>query len=197
MAPRSTSRYGAVTQALHWTTAILVVVAFAYGLGGSEQHVYSGARDFKRQVHESLGMCVFALTLVRVLWKMVDRPPELLDTPRWMQIAAKGLQGFLYLLLFMVPLTAIAGAWLEGHSLTFIGNITFAPMLMPSHEVGAAVAELHTWLGDAILWLAGAHAFAALYHHVVLKDGVLLTMLPAWLASSSVRAGGGRRSAEH
>jgi cytochrome b561 len=39
--------------------------------------------------------------------------------------------------------------------------------------------DVHGFLGDAILWLAGLHAVAAIYHHVFLKDGVLLTMLPA------------------
>jgi cytochrome b561 len=47
--------------------------------------------------------------------------------------------------------------------------------------VGATIARIHTWLGDAILWLAGLHALAGLYHHVVLKDGVLASMLPRWL----------------
>jgi cytochrome b561 len=28
------------------------------------------------------------------------------------------------------------------------------------------------------MWLAGLHALAALYHHFVRKDGVLLSMLP-------------------
>ena len=32
-------RYGTVTQALHWATAVLVVLAFIYGPGGSEQRV--------------------------------------------------------------------------------------------------------------------------------------------------------------
>ena len=44
------------------------------------------------------------------------------------------------------------------------------------------VARIHTWLGDAILWVAGLHALAALFHHFVLKDRVLESMLPAWLA---------------
>jgi bifunctional ADP-heptose synthase (sugar kinase/adenylyltransferase) len=36
----------------------------------------------------------------------------------------------------------------------------------------------HGFLGDAIVWLAGLHAVAAIYHHVILKDGVLASMLP-------------------
>jgi len=39
--------------------------------------------------------------------------------------------------------------------------------------------DVHQFLGDAILWPAGLHAAAAIYHPVFLKDGVLLSMLPA------------------
>jgi cytochrome b561 len=48
-------RYGAVAQALHWLTAILVVIAFIYGPGGSEQRIYSPARDFDRQLQRRSG----------------------------------------------------------------------------------------------------------------------------------------------
>ena len=98
-----------------------------------------------------------------------------------MTITAKVVQGVLYLLLFAVPVTAIVGAWLEGHPLTLLARVTISPMLGLSHDIGATVAEVHTWLGDIILWLAGFHALAALYHHIVLKDEVLVTMLPSWL----------------
>jgi cytochrome b561 len=58
--------------------------------------------------------------------------------------------------------------------------VEIPPFLGLSHDTGARIATLHTWLGDAILWLAGIHALAALYHHVVLKDDVLAAMLPRW-----------------
>jgi cytochrome b561 len=175
------TRYGHAAQALHWATAILVVIAFVYGPGGSEQKVYSSARDFDRQLHETLGLCVFSLAVIRVLWRMVDAQPDPPQVPRWMGVTAKAVQVALYLLLFALPLTAISGAWLEGHPLTFLGGWEIASPLALSHDAGASIAKIHTWLGDAILWLAGFHALAALYHHLVLKDGVLLSMLPRWL----------------
>jgi cytochrome b561 len=171
-------RYGSVAQAFHWVTAILVLVTFIYGPGGSEQRVYSPARDFDRQLHETLGMCVFALVVLRILWRMVDSRPVSPQVPRWMAVAAKAVQGILYLLLFALPITAVAGAWLEGHPLTLLAGLEIPPLLGRSHDAGAQIATLHTWLGDAILWLAGFHALAALYHHIILKDGVLASMLP-------------------
>ncbi|MEO8442451.1 MAG: cytochrome b/b6 domain-containing protein, partial [Betaproteobacteria bacterium] len=109
MENRSVERYGAVAQFLHWATAILVLAAYTYGPGGSEERVYSTARDFKRELHETLGMCVFALVAIRVLWRTFDQRPAPPDVPRWMGLAAKFVQGALYVLLFAIPLTAIAG----------------------------------------------------------------------------------------
>jgi len=183
----SPPRYGAVAQALHWITAILVVVAFVYGPGGSEQRVYSPARDFDRQLHETLGISIFALVVMRVLWRATDRRPAPPKVSRWMGIAAKATQWGLYGLLFALPLTAITGAWLEGHPLTLLAHVEVPPLLRLSHDVGAQIATLHTWLGDAIVWLAGFHGLAALYHHVVLKDGVLTSMLPRWFPLRQTR----------
>jgi cytochrome b561 len=171
-------RYGKLTQALHWATALLVLIAFIYGPGGSETRIFSAAHDFDRQLHETLGMCVLALAAVRLLWRLVDVRPPPVQGSRWLRLASTGVQGMLYLLLFAVPLTAIAGSWLEGHPLTLLGGLEIASLIGKSHDLGADILEIHTWLGDTILWLAGFHALASLFHHVVLKDAVLETMLP-------------------
>ena len=181
MKNRSDTHYGIVAQAFHWGTALFVLAAFIYGPGGSEQRIYSAARDFERQLHETLGLCVFALVVLSVLWRTVDTRPDPLPLARWMEIASKAVQGALYLLLFAVPLTAVAGAWLEGHPLTLLAGLQIPPLVGISHATGATIASIHTWLGDAILWLAGFHALAAIYHHFVLKDSVLVAMLPNWV----------------
>ena len=98
--------------------------------------------------------------------------------------AATAVQSGLYLLLFAVPLTAIGSAWLEGHPLAYVGGFEIAAPVAASHATGTRLAQIHGWLGDAILWLAGLHALAALYHQFVLRDGVLRSMLPRWLMRS-------------
>jgi len=178
---RSGARYSAVAQALHWATAILVLVAFIYGPGGSEQRVYSHARDFDRQLHETLGLSVLALVAMRLTWRMVDTRPDPPQVARWMSVAAKVIRVALYLLLFGVPLTAIAGAWLEGHPVTLIAGVEIRPGVALSHDKGATLASIHTWLGDTLMWIVGLHALAGLFHHFFLKDDVLLSMLPRWM----------------
>ncbi len=143
--------HGRVAQYLHGASAILVPIAFILGPGGTERRVYSAAVDADRQFHETLGLCVLALLVMRVLWRLVHARP------------VKVVHGLLYALLFAVPMTAIAGAWLEGHPLTLIGGVQIAPLWLPSHDLGTKVAVIHKWLGDALMWLAGAHALAGLY----------------------------------
>ena len=173
-------RYGAFAQSIHWLTAVLVLVAFIYGLGGPEQQVFSAERALDRQIHETLGLCVFVLTVLRVVWRMFDKRPAPEPSPRWMRVAAAAVQGLLYLLLFAVPMTAIVGSWLAGHALNLLGGVDIAPMLGMSHALGKQILEVHSWLGDVILWLAGFHALAALVHQFVMDDQVFASMLPRW-----------------
>ncbi len=177
---KPTRRYAAPFQLLHWLTAIVVLVAFIYGPGGSESRVYAAARDAQRQLHETLGMTVLALSLLRVVLRYVWARPAPAPAPAWMLMAARVVQATLYGLLFVLPLSAITGAWLEGHAITLLGGLVLPPPFGPQHELGEAIAEAHGWLGDLILWVAGLHAGAGLFHHLVLKDGVLASMLPAW-----------------
>jgi cytochrome b561 len=178
----STSRwhYGAVAQVFHWITAVLVLVAFIYGPGGNETRVYSPARDFDRQLHETLGLTILTLVVLRLVWRALDTRPAPEPMPRWMGTTSRLIHTLLYVLLFVVPLTAISGAWLENHPLTLLAGIKIGPFLPHVHDLGKQVAELHTWLGDTILWVAGLHAVAALFHHFVLKDRTLLSMAP-WI----------------
>lgn len=174
---KTATKYSIIEQLLHWATAVLVLLAFLYGPGGSENRVYAAAGDASRRLHETFGLCVLTLTVVRLCWRAFDVRPDPPVVSRWMGLAAKLVQLALYVLLFGVPLTAITGAWLEGHPITWLlGDIR--PLLGESHSTGAQIAELHGWLGDAILWIAGLHALAAIYHHFWLRDGVLLSMLP-------------------
>ena len=177
MQARIVTQYSAPVRVLHWLTAIVVLMAFVYGPDGSEERVYAAARDFERQLHEMLGLCVLALVAIRLLWRAFDRRPEP-PGPRWLRLVASAAHAALYALLFAVPLSPIGGAWLEEHPLTLLWRLAVPAPVAESHALGATIAEVHTWLGDAIIWLAGAHAAAGLFHHYFLKDGVLRGLLP-------------------
>jgi cytochrome b561 len=172
------NRYGAVAQYFHWLTVVLVIAAYTLSPGGSEVQVYSASHDFSRQIHETLGLTVGVLTLLRLAWRALDATPDDAPMPAVMRYAAKIVHVALYLLLMAVPLTAIVGAWFEGHPVTLLVVGEIAPSLPLAHDVGKTIATIHTYLGEAIVWLAGLHAAAGLFHHFYLRDRVLRSMLP-------------------
>jgi len=83
--------------------------------------------------------------------------------------------------LLALPITALLALGSEAHPLTLLGGVRIDQMPLIANSALAKLADwgdVHQFLGDAIMWLAGLHAAAAIYHHVILKDGVLSTMLP-------------------
>ena len=165
-------RYGLVAQALHWTTAVLVLwawlIAGTWGRGGQASSVFT--------LHQTLGFAV--LVLVRLVWRFFDRRPEDPPVPAVMALAGKVSHWLLYGLLVAIPTTAMAGSWLEGHSITVYGIGAIGPFLTTSRSLGRLILEIHQLLGTTLIWIAGLHAAAAIFHHFFLKDRVLRQMLP-------------------
>ena len=86
--------------------------------------------------------------------------------------------------LFLIfALTALLTLGSEGAPLTLLGGLRVEQLSTIANSALAPLADwgdVHSLLGDAIIWLAGLHAVAAIFHHVKLKDNVLASMLP-WI----------------
>lgn len=177
-------KYHPLSQIIHWLTAILVVIAFVLGPEDVDE-LDNPSLDLGLQTHETLGLVVFGLTVFRVLWTLFTQPPTAAPMAASMRIVSKILQGSLYLLLIAVPLTAILGTWLEGDALSLLSHVIITSPFSTSENIGEFLLDLHPTLADTLLILAGVHAAAALFHHFVLNDLVLATMLPAWLSKKT------------
>lgn len=192
MGTSSSSSYDALSRVLHWLTALAVLIAFILGPEGFGRLMRQGVDPATRigiVWHESLGLLVLVLTLIRLIWVALrPRAPEF-PMPAWMRLASKSVHGLLWLLLLALPLTALLALGGEGHPLTLLGGVRVEQLPgITGSALGQLVdwGDVHGFLGDTLLWLAGLHALAALYHHAVLKDGVLAAMLP-WLARRGSR----------
>lgn len=177
------THYDTLSRALHWLTAIAVIAAFILGpehFGREMRQGLDPATRWDIVVHESLGLLVMALTLLRLVWVAVRPAKPRFDMPGWMHLVANVTHGLLWLMLLAVPVSALLALGSEGHPLTLLGGIRIneRPVIAQSPLANLADwGDVHGLLGDMILWLSGLHAVAAIYHHVFLKDGVLLAML--------------------
>src|SRR3954453_19438637 len=68
----TSSRYGVGAQVFHWLTIVLVLAAYTLSKGDGYS-LYSAAADGIRRIHETLGMFVFIVVVLRPLWRLIDR----------------------------------------------------------------------------------------------------------------------------
>ena len=172
-------RYGTVPQTVHWLTAILVICGFLLGQFG-DALPKGAAREFGLLVHMTLGQCVVALLLLRLMWRKFNPPPPPEPTPlgKLLEIAAKASHFTLYGLLLAVPLLGMIVQLKRGNALPIFA-IWHVPSPWPvDRNLARTILSLHGTLADALLILAGIHAGAALVHHWIWRDRTLSRMLP-------------------
>ena len=174
---RSAAGYSLASRCFHWLTALLVLAAFILSAGGPEARVFAESNKGLLALHESLGIAVFATTLLRLAHRRWARAPNPVAMPIRMRQAALAVRLLLYALLAFLPLSAIAGSWIEGRSLNLYLVGAIGSPFATSHALGQSILSLHKLAGDAIMWLAATHAAAAFFHHFILKDKVLRSML--------------------
>jgi cytochrome b561 len=169
-------RYAPVAIFLHWTVAGLILIGWTLPhLRGLLPHERAPIID----LHRSVGMTIFALVLVRLVWRFFNPPPALPGGTtmivRWLAHAGHTA---LYLLMLSVPLCGMLLTWASGHSIPVWGLFTVPAPIAPSEGLHRTFQDLHGLLANTLIWLAVGHAAAALVHHYVFKDGLLDRMSP-------------------
>jgi cytochrome b561 len=99
----------------------------------------------------------------------------------WMRLVSRLMHLSLWALLLALPISALMALGSEANPLTLLGGFRVAELPFISNSYLAGLldwGDVHKLLGTVIIWLAGIHAFAALYHHFKLKDKVFVSMLP-------------------
>jgi cytochrome b561 len=171
------TNYDNVAVALHWATALLVVVQFVSAI--SWDYFAKPTRHTMESVHISLGVLLTAVILARIVWRLIPGHQVSSLQLGWVGLASKGVHYLLYLLLIAQAGTGFAFRWAQGHAVEFFGLFAipgpYGQLARPDRRL---LHEVHEYIGWAIVILAFAHALAALYHHYVLKDRVLRRMLP-------------------
>ena len=170
------TRYDGVSIALHWITVVLVLLNFASaGLWGLFARP---TRHLMIVSHMSLGILLSIVVVVRIAWRLLPGHQVEPASRGWDDRLAKGVQYLLYLLLLAQSVLGYLVRWSEGEAMSFFGLLIpppFAPMTRAEHHT---LMERHNQIGWAIIVIAAGHAAAALYHHFVLRDRVLVRMLP-------------------
>jgi cytochrome b561 len=170
-------RYDSTTIAFHWAVALLILCQWVSGQ--TIDWFGKGAPKVDaRSVHLVIGSLLIVLMSLRLWWRTGRGrrlPPA--NTGVW-DLLARGLHILLYLMVVAVLLGGVATELLRGDSFFGLVNLPKPGSLAgpARHALSEEVGDLHGLGANTILVLAGLHAAAALFHHYVLRDRVLMRM---------------------
>jgi cytochrome b561 len=180
MIRNSNESWGWPTRALHWIVAALVLGLFAQGLWMED--LPRAQRVLQTWLHAAFGISLLFVSALAFVWWLVNpAPAEPPAMPAWQRHAARLAHWALYGLIFAVTVTgwALTGTMREPVAIELIGLIPVPQLLGPGSGYHGMLEETHEVLANALIALAAVHVAAALYHHFVRRDGVLLRMLGA------------------
>ncbi|MCX7230047.1 MAG: cytochrome b/b6 domain-containing protein [Burkholderiales bacterium] len=173
-------RYAAPARGLHWLTSLLVL-GIVIPAGVWIKYFEPADEAFKLRlynVHESVGVIVFVLVLLRLVYRWRNPPPPLpADTPAFVRLAAHAVHIALYALLLLMPIGGFLATNAWGFPLSVFGVLPL-PSPVGKDEALAKVFSFLHWSGAiAIGALILGHIVGALYHQFVRRDGLIRRML--------------------
>lgn len=184
------AQYSAGAVLLHWAIALALVCELV--LGFTMPHDISGFALI--QLHKSVGITILMLTLVRLGWRVTNRPPPAVE-PGFKGLLSKTVHVLLYGLMIGLPLTGWA---MVSSDPVRIPTLLFGTIPWPHLPLQAGLNEAMENSHEILGWIAAAlivlHVAAALRHQVLLRDGLFRRMAPggsvaaAWALTVSALA---------
>lgn len=169
-------RYNLVAQLLHWVMALILVYLI---FSSSYHHTSDIVMEERIQLHAGLGLTIIVLGLVRWLWRYAcPQPIDAKFEAPWQKTLANTTHHMFYALFLITPAIGFFLATLVSYPVRPFG---FGPIFQwpeDSPMVAGWVNSIHGFAADVILILLIFHVAAALYHHFIKKDSLIMRMMP-------------------
>lgn len=182
--------YGSIAKWLHWVTAALFLVSY---ISVYYRHWFTEAKTPENwtalQLHLSIGITIAVVVVLRIVWRMSNRMPDLEAGTKLEHMAAHAGHYALYVIMIIMPVTGYIG--------TGVNTEYFFMFDIPKFETTQLYSSLvNNWLGLTfkefeepidfihkeilgawIVWLLIlGHVSAAIYHQIFKKDRTLYKM---------------------
>jgi len=169
-------RYSRLAVTFHWVIALAIFVMFPLGfymaglpLSPRKLQLYS--------YHKWIGVSIFALVWLRLLWRLMNQPPSLPKhyPPHIVWLSKLGHAG-LYFFMIVVPISGWLMSSAMGFQTVWFGVVPLPDLIDRDKELADTLLNVHLYLNIAFLVLIVGHILAALKHHFIDKDPFLNRM---------------------
>ena len=175
--------WGVVSKTIHWVVAICIFTAMITAILNNQlQADDPWQRRFATwlmDVHRSCGMTALILGLLRLLWVILPRRPDLpAGMSAWDMKASRRSHMTIYALAVLVPTTGYLTTVTFGTRVEWFWLFHWPSLVAQNRDLVPYVYHAHWILYHMLLVIVVLHVGAALWHHYSKQDGVLLRMLP-------------------
>jgi cytochrome b561 len=169
--------YGSVAKCFHWVLGIAIVGMLCGGFYMVDLEDSPISRNLYF-FHKSVGVTILVLTVIRFLWRFMNKTTPRLTLNNFLHIIGKINIYLMYLLTFVMTFSGFTMSMAGGHGINWF-NVYKIPMIIGKDTSLAKLAmEIHEFSGVALAILVVMHILAALVHHFIFRDRVLIGMLP-------------------
>ena len=169
------TRYHSVSITLHWVMALLISGVGLIGVV-NEDIADRAFRTELMNLHFAFGSAILTLVVVRFAWRVINPPPQLASDghPLMKRAAALGHFG-LYAVMLGVPFLGLVATFLRGRGIDF-GLFAVTSPVAADRALARTFGDLHGLAAYGFFAMIAGHTLLALWHHYVIKDGLLARM---------------------
>ncbi len=169
--------YTVSARILHWVTAVLVLSMIPFGL--LMVRMKEGpTQDLLFNLHRSIGAILLPIVLIRLIYRIKNPPlPLPPDVPMLQRGAAHATHWLLYLLLIVQPIVGWIATSAYGAIISVFLLFDLPAIWSKNEALAEKLFALHQFIGFAMAALICAHIGAALFHHFIYRDRVLMRMI--------------------
>ncbi|MEJ8848048.1 cytochrome b [Variovorax rhizosphaerae] len=174
------SRYAASSRLLHWLmSALVLLVVIPAGIWIAFFEPADEAFKMRLyNIHESFGVLIFVLVLIRIVNRRLNPPPPLpLDMPAWMRFVAHANHIGLYVLLVLMPIIGFLATNAWGFPLSVFNVLPIPSPVGKDEALAKVLSFLHFCGAIAIGLLILGHLAGVVHHTFIRRDGLLRRML--------------------
>ncbi len=168
--------YGLIARILHWLIFLLVAGMLIGGFSMSYLPS-NGIKSFVISIHKSTGFIILLLMIARLSWRYYNPQPRDLGESLVLNYAAHVLHVVLYILLLLQPLVGILMSQTYGYPVSVFGIFELPQIIWKSQLLANFFNKVHSVIGVLLTVSIIIHAAAALKHHYIDRNRILMRML--------------------
>ena len=168
------TEYGLISKLLHWISAVLLFIQIPLGFYLVDLD-FGPERLTVEDIHVTVGLSIFYLVILRLLYKIFNPTPKLEPSVfKGQKFLAKLNHIMLYVTILSITISGIFKKLLNGETLIIIFKKI---KIQDNFELGELFYDIHVYSNYLLIALIVIHLMAVVVHKLFFNDNLLKKIL--------------------